>query len=113
MTTLSLPWPLSGPDANNARRPAKQPAAEQEQQEQETHAGARTPPMRRRSSFLQRLTHYDAPGVRPPSSRVDPSLKQREGTPFSLWNVIRFAPAAVAKSERSRCVCEAVALMCL
>jgi hypothetical protein len=109
MTALSLPWPLSGPNANNARRPAKKPAAEQ--QEQETHAAARTPPMRRRSSFLQRLTHYDAPGIRPPSSRVDPSLKQREGTPFSLWNVIRFAPAAVAKSERIRGVSQASVLM--
>lgn len=88
MTTLSLPWPLnrSTPDvdcSDEKRDPAR---------------GGNGRSLRRQSSFLQRLTHYDEPGVRPPSARVDPSLKQREGQPFSLWNLLKLGPAAALKS---------------
>jgi len=58
--------------------------------------GTRTSP----SSLSALLRHFEKPGVTPPSSRVDPSLRQQEYHSLTLWNVYRLGLLAAVKGAR-------------
>jgi hypothetical protein len=83
MTALSLPWPLR----------TKEPASTSPS----CLAPTPTPTLRRTQSFLRLLQHYEASGTTPPGARADPRQKQREGVPFSLWNLWKIGTAAAFK----------------
>ena len=60
-------------------------------------------PARKRSLSVL-LSYYDTPGVSPPSSRIDPSLKQQETQPIRLWDVWKYGAFLATKGMCTGCV---------
>jgi hypothetical protein len=82
---ISLPWPFSYSNSD----------AELDDNKQDP------PPLRDMSnSLFHLLHHYEVPGMRPPSARVDPSLKQRERA-FRIWDVWKYGAVAAVKGKRT------------
>jgi hypothetical protein len=84
MTTLSLPWPTNDTKIPTVQKPPI----------------VRRGSLNRTHSFLRLLQHYEAPGaLPPPGARTDPRIEQREGIPFSLWNLWKIGYAAALKGK--------------
>ncbi|KDQ63109.1 hypothetical protein JAAARDRAFT_29104 [Jaapia argillacea MUCL 33604] len=77
---ISLPWPFGGSTV------------------EDLGSSSDTDNLKRKSSMSALLRHYEAPGVPPPSARVDPSVNQQERQPVRLWDIWKYGAFAAAKA---------------
>lgn len=99
--TIPLPWPLSRvvvPNMNTASSSSSSSSATTPTQ---LKTSPQTPPpmLKRRVSVSSLLRHYEKPGVAPPSSRVDPSVKQQDGLSMTLWSAAKLGVVVAFKGE--------------
>lgn len=100
--TIPLPWPLSRVVASNGSTTASSSSSSSSTATlaiSKTSPQAPQPILKRRVSVSSLLRHYENPGVAPPSSRVDPSVKQQDELSMTLWSAAKLGVVVAFKGE--------------